>query len=444
MRKVIISLSFLFLFSLLNAQTIREFARDTGLYVTELSLFTGAHLESTEMPDFQRFLYVFDSLSYELQLQIIDVSNLMLERKCRPRPHFIKYQRIMMEFFTENKTSHGYEEWLEGYIQLLQRDDASIAIIDQLLTLSLNLLDDNSLFTSNTISWRVSTPSFSFQNDDKLTVRFEDVNVACYFDRDYIQIKDAAGYVDPIELHLYGNHGIVTWERAGMPENELNAVLGNFKINLKTPGYVADSAKMYYPALFEGIALGRLEDKVTLIQDLASIEYPKFQSYKNSYRIDNFVSGIHYRGGLSVEGANLIGSGVAGEPAEMEIFADDTLRVRVETNRVAMNARFIRSPHSSITIYFGGDSIYHPDLELSFDVGRDLLRLNKSEDFKSLGPYSNSYHNVDMNFDELSWNRGESIMKLQALAGTSVGRASFESHTFFLIMAFSWISRAWT
>ena len=108
MRKIFISLSFIFLVNLLNAQALREFTRDTGQYITELTTFTGAHLESTEMPDFERFLHVFDSLSYELQLQIIDVSNLMLTRKCRPRPHFIKYQRIMMEFFTEAKTSHGY------------------------------------------------------------------------------------------------------------------------------------------------------------------------------------------------------------------------------------------------------------------------------------------------------------------------------------------------
>jgi len=183
--------------------------------------------------------------------------------------------------------------------------------------------------------------------------------------------------------------------------------------------------------LFEGIALGKLEDKVTLIKDLSSIVYPKFLSYKSSYRIENFIPGIHYSGGLAIEGANLVGSSVGGVPAVLEIFANDTLRLKAKTNRVSMNGRFIRSPHASISIYFGQDSIFHPDLELSFDVSKDLLRLNKSEDFKSLGPYSNSYHNIDMNFDELSWIRGESFMKLQALQGTSVGRATFESSTFF-------------
>ena len=431
MKKAIISLTFLLLAKLLIAQSIREFTSDTGQYVNELSIFTGVHLETSEVGDFQRFLHVYDSLSYEQQLEIIEVSNLMLKRRCRPRPHFIKYQRIMMEFFTEHKTSHGYEEWLEGFTLFLKRNDASLVAIDQLLTLSLNLLEDNILYKSNSIVWRVSSPTFQFRTDEKLTVDFDDVIVACYFDRDYIQIKNATGYIDPFELHWYGSHGMVTWERTGMPENELNAVLGDYRINLKTPGYTADSAKLFYPALFEGIALGKLEDKVTLIKDLSSIVYPKFLSYKNSYRIENFIPGIHYSGGLAIEGANLVGSSVGGEPAVLEIFANDTLRLKAKTNRVAMNGRFIRSPHASISIYFGQDSIFHPDLELSFDVSKDLLRLNKSEDFKSLGPYSNSYHNIDMNFDELSWSRGESFMKLQALQGTSVGRATFESSTFF-------------
>jgi len=431
MRKAILIISLLLLVNLIYAQSIREFSRDTGLFVTELTTFTGTHLESSEQPDFQRFLHVFDSLSYEQQLEIIDMSNALLSRKCRPRPHFISYQRIMMEFLTEGKTTHGYDVWLEGTSRLLLRQDASIRDIDQWLSLTYSLLDENIVYISNSITWRVSGPSFQFQMDDKMTVSFEDVTVACYSGRDFIQIRNATGFIDPLELHWYGTHGMVTWERAGMPDNEMNAILGDYQINLKTPGYTADSVKLYYPALFEGIAMGKLEDKVTLIKDLSSIVYPKFISYKSSYRIDNFVPGIHYSGGLAIEGSNLVGSEVGGKPAMLEIFGGDTLRLRVKSDRVSMNGRFIRAPHASVSIYFGKDSIYHPDLELSFDVARDLLRLNKSEDFKSKGPYSNSYHKIDMNFDELSWNRGESTMTLQALQGTSVGRATFESNTFF-------------
>ena len=431
MRKAAAIIIFILSGTLLNAQTIREFSRDTGLFVSELTTFTGNFLESSEAPDFQRFLHVYDSLEFDHQMEIIDVSNLMLKKRCRPRPHFITYERAMMEFFTQGKTDHGYDEWHEGLLQLLKNTDASVRDIDQWLSLSLRLLSDNMLYESNLISWKISTPSFKFQTEEEMRVIFDNVTIACYSGRDFIQIMDASGYVDPLQLILYGTHGMVTWERAAMPADELNAVLDNFQINLKTPGYTADSVKLYYPALFEGVVLGKLEDKVTLIKDLASIAYPKFISYKSSYRIDDFVPGINYAGGLSIEGANLVGSSVGGVPAKLEVFADDTLRLKAEADRVSMNGRFIRSPHASITIYLGGDSIYHPDQELSFDVAQDLLRLNKSDDFKSLGPYADSYHNMDMNFDELSWNRGDSVINLQALQGTSVGRATFESNTYF-------------
>ncbi|MCK4749624.1 MAG: hypothetical protein KAT15_21365, partial [Bacteroidales bacterium] len=277
----------------------------------------------------------------------------------------------------------------------------------------------------------MSTPSFRFQADETMTVRFEDVTVACYSGRDFIQIMNATGYIDPLTLEWIGSKGTVAWERVGIPESEMLAFLKYYKINLKTPNYSADSVLLYYPARFEGEVLGRLEDKVTLIKNLESAKYPQFSSYRNSYRIEGFSPGVNYRGGLSVVGGNLAGSGVEGDPAVIEIFSNDTLRFKVETHRATLNDRYIRSLSASITIYFGQDSIFHPDVIFAYDVGKEEVRLNKSEDFTSQGPYSNSYHGIDMNFDELFWTRGESTMHFQALQGTSIGRATFESNTFF-------------
>jgi len=414
-----------------QGQNIREFSRDTGLFVSEIVTFTGASLESSEVPDFERFIHLYDSLPFDMRMEIIDMSNLLLDRKGRPRPHFISYQRILNEFFFEDKKSHGYEEWLEGFLILLQNEQSLLRTINQWLSLSLSLLEDNIFYESAVVKWKVSTPSFQFHTEKTMSVRFNDVTIACYLDKDSIQILNASGYIDPFTLEWIGTQGKVSWERAGLPEAEMYALLSKYKINLKTPGYSADTVSLYYPAIFEEIALGRLEDKVTMIKDRASVKYPQFVSYKNSYEIDDYIPGIDYRGGLSLEGSNLIGSGVEGQPAELKIYSNDTLRVRAELQRVSMNARFIRSPHATVSIFFGEDSIYHPDLALSFDVPKDQLRLFKSEDFKSQGPYSNTYHNIDMNFDELFWNRSESTMNFQALQGSSVGRASFESHTFF-------------
>ncbi|MEN8156547.1 MAG: hypothetical protein ABFS10_06335 [Bacteroidota bacterium] len=431
MKRALIVLATLLLITPLCAQSIREFQVDTATYISELVAFTGNSLQSDEEPDFQRFILLFDSLSYEQQMEIIQVSNLMLNRSCHPRPHFIAYQRVMMEFFYEEKTGHGYDQWLEGYRLLLGSDQGLLRNISQWLTLSLSLLESNTFYSSNVVTWKVSTPSFSFQTDETMTVRFDDVTIACYSGSDSIQIHGASGYIDPLKLQWTGSRGRVTWERFGRSEEEIYALLGGFQINLKKSLYSADSVKLYYPALFQEEMLGRLEDKVTVIKNIRTAKYPQFVSYRSSYRIEDFVPGINYRGGLSIEGASLMGIGVRDEPAVMEVFSNDTLRIRAESHRIAMNERFIRSPKTSTSIYFGSDSIFHPDLVFAYDVAREQLRLNKSDDFRSQGPYSNSYHNIDMNFDELYWIRGEEQMKFQALLGSTIGRATFESITFF-------------
>ena len=119
-----------------TAQITREFTVDTANFISELRDFTGMALESTEQPDFEAFVRMFDSIPYKHQMEVITVSNLMLKKKCRPRPHFISFQRVMLEFLTRNKTSHGYDEWLTGYSSFLQGDAALHSAINQWLALT--------------------------------------------------------------------------------------------------------------------------------------------------------------------------------------------------------------------------------------------------------------------------------------------------------------------
>ena len=128
-----------------NGQHITEFSNDTALFIQELVTFTGSSLETSQVEDFERFQHLFDSLSYETRLEVIETSNLMLSRNCRSRPHFIKYEQIMLEFFDMQKTDHGYEEWLKGFRNLLSGEEGVLRVIDQWLSLSLSLLRDNVL-----------------------------------------------------------------------------------------------------------------------------------------------------------------------------------------------------------------------------------------------------------------------------------------------------------
>ncbi|RPI45684.1 MAG: hypothetical protein EHM46_01470, partial [Bacteroidetes bacterium] len=137
MKKFLHTMVLLVLCIPVSSQVIREFSADTA-YREELVRFTGSALESSEVPDFERFLLLFDSLPHENRLQIIEISNLLLERRARPRPHFIALQRIMTEFFAGQKTSYGYDQWLEGLNIFLSTEDATPWTISQWLSLSPN------------------------------------------------------------------------------------------------------------------------------------------------------------------------------------------------------------------------------------------------------------------------------------------------------------------
>ncbi len=39
-----------------------------------------------------------------------------------------------------------------------------------------------------------------------------------------------------------------------------------------------------------------------------------------------------------------------------------------------MNGRFVRSPETAVSIYFGEDSIFHPDLVFAYDVAQGAVQ----------------------------------------------------------------------
>ncbi|HDR68281.1 MAG TPA: hypothetical protein ENN61_04440, partial [Bacteroidaceae bacterium] len=415
-----------------GAQYLRAFKTDTATFISELRTFSLSKLQENEIFDLERFINVWDSLPYEKQMEIIEISNLMLKRNCIPKPQFVIFQRIMLEFFDENKILHGYDEWMKGYMKFLMSDKSTLQSINQMLAASYSLLDENILYQTNTLLWKISDPSFSFKTtDEELLAIFENVTVACYSGRDFIQILNASGCFNPLTLRCTGEKGLVNWERAAIPQEELYIQLGNYQIDLRKSSYQADSAIMRYPAFFEEEVLGRMEDKVTQINDIRQVRYPQFFSYQSSYKIDQVAPGINFQGGLYVQGANLAGFKAGDKQAELDFYSEDTLRMNVKSDLLLFNERSIRSQNSTVTIYLGKDSIYHPDLILNYDITKEEAWLSKSDRFTSQGPYLNSYHNIDMNFDELLWRRNDPEIKLKAHTGTSIGRATFESNTFF-------------
>jgi hypothetical protein len=84
-----------------------------------------------------------------------------------------------------------------------------------------------------------------------------------------------------------------------------------------------------------------------------------------------------------------------------------------------------------MSLYLDKDSIYHSNLGFSYFSGSRQVNLFRTSNPISKSPYFDSFHNLDMYFEYLAWNMNDSKIVLSHARGASLGRAEFESTSFF-------------
>ena len=112
-----------------EAQRDEVFTGETLSYIEELKIFM------TNLPEqYEEVLKSFitaweeDSLFDETEQQnIVKISQLMVERKARPYPHFYKLLSCMLAFEERNKIPENYTNWIIGFTDLLEKRKTKIS-----------------------------------------------------------------------------------------------------------------------------------------------------------------------------------------------------------------------------------------------------------------------------------------------------------------------------
>src|SRR6056297_355542 len=115
MKKMFSLFLFTLILSVSNAQYVKEFSLDTANYIQELTTLFGTSLMDDEDVVFINFISTWDSLEFGYREDIMVISELMRQRSCRPRPHYIMFLKILLEFHNEDKLELGYQDYIAGY-----------------------------------------------------------------------------------------------------------------------------------------------------------------------------------------------------------------------------------------------------------------------------------------------------------------------------------------
>lgn len=434
MRRVLLFILIFNIFSNAKSQQIREFTADSTIFIDEIKKFTANYISADESGILENFIFLWQSggFSWEEMTEITLNTTRLVKKNGRASPHFIKYLEIINILYEPNFKEVGRDDWQKALSNMLADKNTGLKTFDEFLKSSIILLKDDELFNLPGNIWKGNNPSYRFQyKDDNIRVLFEPFNLTCYSKRDSMTIFNTSGTFDMINNSWHGGQGLVTWERAGLSRDEVYVNLNSFAVDLRKSEYKADSVLFTYKKYLDTPVQGRFEDKVMLIPDPQRATYPKFFSFQNKYILPDLFKSIEYIGGLSMQGARLIGTGSSIEPAVLNVFDNGELRLHIESQQFLFAARSVNSPGAKITLYLETDSLFHPDLQFSYNESTDEIRFTKSKTYTSASPYTNTYHKMDMNFEEFYWKRSERIVRFRPLTGTSIGIASFESHSFF-------------
>jgi hypothetical protein len=412
---------------------IKQFSEDPVKFLDEMkTMFEVTNMEKKDVKDFmEQFTKVWNSPKYteSLKKATYNSFNLMVKKKLRILPEYKSYLSSVINFVNSNQSEDNFLTWQECINKIL--NGKGIKNYSEYLEMSENLFATNTFYKSAVVQYTSSNNKYIFEYDSVPKVIFPKLDLKCYNNQnDSGVIYNTRGTYYPYKAVFVGETGKVNWKRAGLEDNVVWAELKKYQIILKTSGYTADSVTFYNKNYFEKPLLGILTEKIISERgDL--ISYPRFDSYSKRMQIPNIAKNVDYDGGFFQRGAKFLGSGSKDEDAKLIFNKDGKKFLIVGAKLIGITKDKLTAETANIKFLFDKDSVTHPSVNMKFMIADRTLSLVRNTDGISKSPFLDSFHDVDMYFEELVWKIDDPKIDLKMLVGNSQEDALFESSTYF-------------
>jgi len=429
-RYLLISLFFFSFVHVLQAQQVKTFSADPVKFPKEMQDF----LEETNKKEAEKLMEKFllqwngGRFTPAQQEGIYTMSNLMIKKRLKAFPDFQNYIISLIGFSESGLSQQSFDNWNSSLEKLMQSKARKFS---DYLEICGGLFSSNTLFESASARWFSSTNSFTFEFDTLPKIVFKSTDLLCGSKTDSLLISGTSGSYYPTLKQFYGRGGKVNWERAGISSGEAWAELGPYIIDVTGTDYTADSATLSYKKYFKSVLRGRYSDKLVANTTPETTNYPRFDSYDQNLEIKELIRDAEYKGGFSIKGSKMVGSGNDDEPAHLTFKRGGKRFLVAASRNFVVKADRVVSSEAAVTIYFENDSIYHPGLELKYLYKDKELSLTRNSETGNASPFFDSFHQVDMYFDGIIWKVDDPIMDLKILTAAGEHKLSFESSNFF-------------
>lgn len=434
MKKILITLLATAALSVtLKGQVPAQFSGDTAKFTTELTAFMGTLVSKPEKSEVDLFISLYDSTCFDPRVKdrIINVASQLRGRRLSQVPGFIFFTRTLTNFITMEQNQEEISAWLEGLSEMAFDPRYSNASVEKFIEVTGLLLVDNTIYSAGSVRWKTREGTVKFVRDTVLKIEIKAVTLKAFLGKDSTEIYDFTGTYYPDIFKLHCQKGTVTWEKAGYDPSEVYATVNSFDIDVTKSEFTCDSSLLTHPTYFQEPVAGRLSDRAVGISSPDKATMPKFETYETRFFIKDIYRGVDYEGGLALEGAIVRGTGTNWFPASVKLYRNDTLAINLISRNFILSQKTISSYETSSTLYLGTDSVYHSNLGFSYNTESREVSMFRTTSPLSRSPYYDSYHNLDLYFEHLSWDMDNPYITMSRTRGSSIGAAKFESISFY-------------
>lgn len=359
------------------------------------------------------------------KIQIIKLTNQMLDQNYQPSPHFENYFKAINGLVNNNLTAR-FDNWHKAVEKAFsQGKDACYSF----LQISRNVLYDNVLLQSGGIKWYVTKVDVDFASKNAAQIIFKQTDLFGITPGDTLEVYRTTGVYDASTEMWYGKGGKTDFTRVGLDSAKVFCELKGYKLNLESGSLSADSAMFYYKGFINVPLYGKLIDQAMAQSMGDKSVYPQFDSYIKNFNQLNFGR-AKYTGGFAMKGDEIVLRGGDTTTADLVFLFKNRPVLKVSAKEMVIRKDRINTLKATATIYMEKDSIYHPQVEFSYRIQDEALSLfrNKKQGIGST-PFYDSYHKVEFYCDEIKWDLNSPAMDVDMINDDEPAR--FESVNYF-------------
>ena len=414
------------------AQKITAFTPDSIKFIKELDSYFQSN--SANKDDATAFIQNLDKFwktsAYNIFYKnyVYATSNKMLDKKLKPYPYFQNYLIAVGNFIKSGQPSENFDAW-QSLLDKIITKNKNPKPFNDFLEMSDNIFENGMFYKTSGVQWYTNSANYKFDYDSLPKLVFTNITLRGSNQRDdSISIENTNGNYYPTSGRFYGKGGLVSWKRTGLTE-DVYADIKKYNIDCKTGAYSSDSAVFHDSQYFDKPQLGKLTDKI--ISENGKATYPRFDTYTKRLEIKSVIRDVLYDGGFSMRGAQFVGSGDANNPAKVIFERNNQRFLEVSARNFTMYTDKITSDNAEIKFILDKDSITHPACDFKYLADQRKVSLIRTEQGIQKSPFANSFHKLDMYFEELTWKIDSPKIDLGFLAANLQGQAYFESQDFF-------------